>query len=225
MIFVSLVFSVVSQNPKALSDAVMTGATDAVTLIISLCGIICMWSGFLEIANRSGLTDKLARLFAIPLKRLFPDVPKDSKAFSYMCMNVSANLLGIGNAATPLGLQAMKELKKMSGSDTATDSMTNFVIMNTASIQLIPTTVAALRQNAGSASPFDTIVCVWITSATALFAGLFVSRLCCRFSHSRHKIRKNRNFGADTHTTGFQIADVRRSALHRTNAQRVLRRK
>jgi spore maturation protein A len=97
-----------------------------------------------------------------------------------MAMNISANLLGLGNAATPLGLNAMRELRRLDDGDTASDSMVTFVVMNTASIQLLPTTVAALRRSYGSSNPFDVLVCVWITSALALAAGLLSSRFFSR---------------------------------------------
>lgn len=181
MIISSLLFSLISGNAEALTSSIMDGANESVTLMISLCGMMCLWSGFLEIARQSGITDKLAKVFSKILWRLFPDVPTSSKAFSYMCMNVSANLLGLSNAATPLGLSAMKELKTLNNSDTASDSMINFVVMNTASIQLVPTTVAALRQSLNSKSPFDIIVCVWITSIAALAVGLFLSKILCKF--------------------------------------------
>ena len=139
-----------------------------------------MWSGFMRIAKDCGLIDKLSRLCAPLLRRLYPDVDVESDAFRYISMNISANLLGLGNAATPLGLNAMKELKKQNPTDTASDSMLTFVLMNTASIQLLPTTVAALRKSYGSQHPFDILLCVWITSALALTAGLLSSKLLLR---------------------------------------------
>lgn len=177
MIAVSVVCSLVTGSTQALSDSVISGAEDAVTLVISLCGMICLWSGVMEVAKESGLTDKVARLLSPLLSRLFPDVKRDSKAFSYICMNVSANLMGLGNAATPLGLKAMQQLKT-DDSDTATDSMVTFVILNTASIQLIPTTIAAMRAAYGSRSPFEIIICVWIVSVIALSVGLISSKVC-----------------------------------------------
>ena len=135
-----------------------------------------MWSGIMAIAKDAGLTEKLSRLFAPMLKKLFPDIDEHSDAFSYISMNISANLLGLGNAATPLGISAMRELKNTSQSNIATDSMVTFVVMNTASIQLLPTTVAVLRRSYGSASPFDVIFCVWISSAAALAVGLCIAK-------------------------------------------------
>ena len=180
MIAVSFLFSLISGSADTLNQGIMDSASGAVTLLISISGMLCMWSGFMRIAKDCGLIDKLSRLCAPLLRRLYPDVDVESDAFRYISMNISANLLGLGNAATPLGLNAMKELKKQNPTDTASDSMLTFVRMNTASIQLLPTTVAALRKSYGSQHPFDILLCVWITSALALTAGLLSSKLLLR---------------------------------------------
>lgn len=180
MMAISLLYAAVSGNLGALSEGLLDSAGGAVELLISISGMLIMWSGFMRIAKDCGLIGKLSRLFAPLLKRLYPDVDPDSDAFRCISMNLSANLLGLGNAATPLGIDAMRRLKDRSGSDTATDSMVTFVLMNTASIQLIPTTVAALRKSYGSSQPFDILLCVWLTSAAALTAGLLSSKLLCR---------------------------------------------
>lgn len=180
MFAASLVFSLISGDVGALSEGIMESASGAVELLLSITGMLCMWSGFMRIAKDCGLIDNLSRLFAPALRRLYPDVDENSDAFRYISMNISANLLGLGNAATPLGLNAMKELKKIKNSDTASDSMLTFVVMNTASIQLLPTTVAALRRSFGSAHPFDILPCVWVTSALALTVGLGSARLISR---------------------------------------------
>lgn len=180
MIVLSVGCSVFTSNEEALSQSIMDGATSAVELMITMCGMMCLWSGIMEVAKSSGLTQKLSKLFAPLLKKLFPDVDKNSRAFSYICMNVSANLLGLANAATPLGLCAMRELKADSDSDVATDSMITFVVINTASIQLLPTTIAAMRGALGSKSPFDIVFCVLVSSIAALAMGLLVSKIFCK---------------------------------------------
>ena len=180
MIALAFVFSLINGNAAALSEGIMESAGGAVSLLISTSGMLCVWSGFMRIAKDCGLIDKLARLCAPVLRRLYPDVEPESDAFRYISMNISANLLGLGNAATPLGLNAMKELKKQNPTDTASNSMLTFVLMNTASIQLLPTTVAALRKSYGSQHPFDILLCVWVTSALALTAGLVSSKLLSR---------------------------------------------
>ena len=177
MIAGAFVFSLVSGSLPQLSTGILDSAGEAVQLLIAISGMLCMWSGFMRIAKDCGLIEKLSRLFAPILRRLYPDIEPESDAFRYISMNISANLLGLGNAATPLGLNAMREMKRLSPGDRATDSMVTFVLMNTASIQLIPTTVAALRKSYGSQQPFDILLCVWLTSALALTAGLLSSRL------------------------------------------------
>lgn len=180
MIAISFVFSLVTGDLGALSEGILSSAENAVELLISISGMLCMWSGFMRIAKDCGLIDRLSRLFAPLLRHLYPDVKVESDAFRYISMNISANLLGLGNAATPLGLNAMKELRKLSDTNTATDSMLTLVVMNTASIQLLPTTVAALRRSYGSSHPFDILLCVWITSAVALTLGLLSAKLLSR---------------------------------------------
>ncbi len=185
MIVISVLCSVIFGGTQELSQAMLDGASEAVELLVMMSGMMCLWSGVMEVARKSQLTDKLAKIFSPLLKKLFPDVKKDSKAFQYICMNVSANLLGLSNAATPFGLSAMKELKKDLLSDEASDSMVTFVVMNTASIQLLPTNVATMRSVLGSQSPFDIIFCVWVTSVSALAVGLTVSKLCCKYRRKR----------------------------------------
>ena len=174
MIAVSFLYALICGDLSALSTGILDSAGSAIELLISISGMLIMWSGFMRIAKDSGLIEKLSRLFAPLLRRLYPDVTADSDAFRYISMNISANLLGLGNAATPLGISAMRELKRHHPDDTATDSMVTFVLMNTASIQLIPTTVAALRKSYGAQQPFDILLCVWLTSAAALTAGLLL---------------------------------------------------
>lgn len=185
MFAVSLVFSLIAGDVGALSAGIMESAGSAVELLLNITGMLCMWSGFMQIASDCGLIAKLSRLCAPVLRKLYPDVDTESDAFRYISMNISANLLGLGNAATPLGLNAMKELKRQCTGDTASDSMLIFVVMNTASIQLLPTTVAALRKSYGSEQPFDILLCVWITSALALTAGLTAAKLLNRRGRQR----------------------------------------
>lgn len=185
MIVVSIICAVLTGKTEELSQSMMDGASDAVELLIMMSGMMCLWSGVMEVAKECRLTEKLSKLFSPVLRLIFPEVEKNSKAFELMSMNVSANLLGLGNAATPLGLQAMRELKGDSKSDVATDAMVNFVVMNTASIQLLPTTIATMRGALGSKSPFDIIFCVWISSVVALCMGLFVSKIFCRIGRNK----------------------------------------
>ncbi len=200
MIASSVLCSVFLGTTKEMSASLMSGAEEAVQLIITMSGMMCLWSGVMEVAKESKLTNMLAKAFSPMLRKLFPDVNKDSVAFECISMNVAANLLGLGNAATPLGLRAMKELKGESNSVVATDAMITFVVMNTSSIQLLPTTIAILRSSLGSQSPFDIVLCVWITSAVALLAGLLVAKILCK---------RGRKIGADNAVRNSLCADIR----------------
>ena len=183
-----LIFSVVTAaftgRIEALSAAALSGCGEAVSLVITLTGMLCLWSGLMEIARRCRLTEALARLLHPLTRRLFPTVPQGSPAMQAISMNLSANLLGLGNAATPLGLAAMRELQKLNPhKDSASNAMVTFVAMNTASLQLIPTTCAALRQQAGSAAPMEILPAVWLTGLSSLAVVLLLDRLLRGKSH------------------------------------------
>ena len=172
MVVISFVCSVFMGTTHELSQSVVDGCEQSITLVISLLGMMCLWSGIMQIAKESMLQQKIAKFLSPVLRLLFKNLRKDSKAFEYMCMNISANMLGLGNAATPLGLKAMSALKSEGGcGDMASDSMITFVVINTASIQHTPTTVCAMRAASGSNEPFDIIFCVWIVSSFALLCG------------------------------------------------------
>lgn len=172
-ILISLVFSVLSGHISELSSDVLTASEGAVKLTMTLLGSMAFWGGVMRIAERSGLTKKLARLFTPVLRRVFCGLDINGKAFNAIVMNITANIIGMGNAATPLGIQAVKELaKEECVTDCATRNMIAFVVINTASIQLIPTTVATLRAAHGSSVPMEILPAVIVTSCVALFVGL-----------------------------------------------------
>ncbi|MBQ7133958.1 MAG: spore maturation protein A [Ruminococcus sp.] len=200
MIAASVLCSVFLGTTKEMSDSLMSGAQQAVELIVTMSGMMCLWSGVMEVAKESRLTNALAKAFSPILRKLFPDVKKDSVAFECISMNVAANLLGLGNAATPLGLKAMKELKGDCTSVVATDAMITFVVMNTSSIQLLPTTIATMRSALGSDSPFDIVICVWITSVVALALGLSVAKILCK---------RGEKVGANNAVRDSVCADIR----------------
>lgn len=178
MILFSCVCAVLTGRLPELSDAVLSGAAGAVQLVIVLLGMMCVWTGLMKIADTGGLTRLLSRLFYPVMKLLFPKYPKDSAAMRAICMNITANLLGLGNAATPLGIAAMKEMSRAGGGRTEADnSMVMFVVINTASIQLIPTFMGTLRAQYGSASPFDIVPAVWLASIVSLGLGILAAKL------------------------------------------------
>ena len=174
----SVICAIILGNTQILSKAFIDSTADAVQLLLTLTGVICLWSGLMKIAERSGLTSAMARVFSPLLKKLFPRLDRDSAAFEAISLNISANLLGMGNTATPPGLKAMKELSRMNGgSDTASDEMIVFVVMNTASLQLFPTMLGTLRGSYGSAAPFEILVPVWLSSSAALTVALIIAQL------------------------------------------------
>lgn len=179
---VSVLFGLLGGTLDAVSAAALSGAASAVTLCLSMAGVICLWTGVMEVMERSGLAGKLARLFRPLLRRFLPQASREEETLSAVSANVSANLLGLGNAATPLGLKAAARMAKNSGG-VASDELCLLVVLNTASIQLIPATVASLRAAAGCETPFDILPAVWLTSLLALAAGLgmaaFLRRLPC----------------------------------------------
>ncbi len=183
LIFFSVLCAAATGRMPQLSAAVVSGAGNAVTLVISMTGMMCAWTGLLKIAQEGGAAKALARALRPVVRRLFPSCPQDGPAAKAICMNITANLLGLGNAATPFGIAAMKELKKRNPTNTADNDMATFVVVNAASIQLIPTFLAALRAQYGAKSPFDILPAVWLTSAGALAAGLTAAKLMERGRH------------------------------------------
>ena len=163
-----------------LSGAVLAGTRKAVETALPLAGSLCLWSGFAEVLQRSGLTDRLGRLLSPLLGRLFPTARRDPETMGAVCGNFTANLLGLGSAATPPGIRAAARMQALSGGTRATDEMCRLVVLNTASIQLLPATAAALRAGLGSARPFDILPAVWVTSGLSVAAGLLAARLLGR---------------------------------------------
>lgn len=178
----SLIYGCLSGNLAAVSSAAVDGARDAVNLCISLCGMICLWSGVIELMARTGLSEKLSSALRPVLKKLFPSAAKDRETMDALSTNVSANLLGLGNAATPAGIKAAKGLKRLSGLSSASNELCLLVVMNTASIQLLPTTIASLRASLGASAPFDILPAVWLSSLLSVSAGILSAKIFERFS-------------------------------------------
>lgn len=181
MILLSAVLGAMNGRISQVSAAALTESGKAITLVIGLAGVMCLWSGLMKVAERSGLTQRFSRMFSPLLRLLFPGLDARGPAAKAISMNVAANLLGLGNAATPLGIAAMRELEELNPNPTvASNHMVTFVVLNTASLQLIPTTTAALRLQAGAAAPFDILPAVWVTTACAVVSVLVMSRLLAR---------------------------------------------
>ena len=179
MTALSLVCALALGNESLLASAALEGAANAIQLGISMAGVLCLWMGVMEVMQRAGLAEKLARALRPVLRRLFPDFSEDRGVMDTIAANVSANLLGLGNAATPLGLEAARRMSRQTPG-VAGDSLCMLVVCNTASIQLIPTTVAAVRMAAGCQTPFDMWPAVWITSILSVLTGITAARICSK---------------------------------------------
>lgn len=169
---VSLLCAVILDKGGALAAAVPQGAQAGITLAISIAGSICLWTGVGKLMERAGMTRALSKLLSPLLRRLFPSTQKDETARHYLCANICANILGLGNAATPMGIQAAKRLVDPKHPAVATDELCRLIVLNTASIQLIPANVAAVRAGLGAAAPFDILPAVWVTSLCSAALGL-----------------------------------------------------
>ena len=172
MVALAIFSALLTGQGSALAAAVTQGAQSGITLAISIAGSICLWTGVGKLMDRAGLTDRLSRLFRPLLGRIFPTFRTDGVFAGALSANVCANFLGLGNAATPMGILAAQRLAARRTDGVASDQLCRLVVLNTASIQLLPTNVAAIRTALGCQTPFDILPCVWITSACSAGLGL-----------------------------------------------------
>lgn len=179
LLLAAVIGALITGQTEALSPALLEGAAAGAELALSLAGPLCLWTGVNKVLEACGALEGLARGLAPVLRRLFPTAWRDPAARQAVCGNLSANLLGLGNAATPLGIQAVRAMH--TGDGRASDELCRLVVMNTASIQLLPTTVAALRASLGAAAPFDILPAVWITSVCSVTAGLLAAKVLSRW--------------------------------------------
>ena len=179
MVLVSLIFGALTGNLSSLSAAALEGAQSAVELCFTMCGVMCLWTGVMELMDQCALTDKIAALFRPLLRRLLPQASRDSETLAAVSANLSADLLGLGNAATPLGIRAARRMSRGCGG-VASNELCLLVVLNTASIQLLPTTLASVRASLGASDPFDILPCVWLVSLLSVLAGLFAAKVLAR---------------------------------------------
>ena len=170
IIIASVIWSTVSGNIFSLSSGMLDGAKSAVTLCLSICGITCLWCGVMEVMNECGILNALSRSLSPVIGNLFPSSRKNHDLASAISANAAANFLGLGNAATPMGIRAVTLMDRKTG--IATDEMCMLIVINTASIQFIPANVAAVRAAAGSAAPFGILPAVWLTSICSVLSGI-----------------------------------------------------
>ena len=177
-IIISYTYAIFTGKVNEINNSVFESCESAVKLTITFLGTICLWSGIMQIAKNTTLIEKLTKILTPIMKILFPEIKKDDSVHKEISMNMVANILGLGNAATPLGLKAMKTLQKDNPKkDTLTNSMAMFIIINTASIQIIPTTVIAIRSSLGSINPTQIIIPVWIATIVAAIAGIITAKI------------------------------------------------
>lgn len=180
MIIISIVVSFANGSTAKVCTAICDGAGEGVTLALGISGIMAFWTGIMKIANSSGLVNIISKLFRPLICILFPEAKKDSEAGGAIAMNMTANFFGMGNAATPLGIDAMKRLSRHSLKGMASDSMCMLAVVNSASIQLIPSTLIAIRGAMGSASPGEITVPIWIVSVLTFVFGTSLCKILGR---------------------------------------------
>lgn len=184
-IIISVIYAFFSGNIENVSNGIFTSLEDVISLSMTLLGTMCLWNGIMEIAQNTSFVDNLCRLFNPLINFLFPKL-NDEKAKAEISMNMVANFLGLGNAATPLGLKAMKTLQEENNKkDTLNDYMVMFIVLNTASLQLIPTNVIAIRNSLGSDSPSGIIFPVWIATIIAAVVGIMTTKILIKFSKKK----------------------------------------
>lgn len=177
-IMISFIFALITGNIENFNNAIFSSSAQAVELTIKLFGTMCLWNGLMKIVQETSLMKRLSNMISPLMKVLFPKMREEDKEYNEITINIIANLLGIGNAATPLGLKAMQTMQeKNPDKERITDSMAMFIVLNTASLQLIPTTVIAVRASLESANAAQIILPVWITTITADIAGIVASKI------------------------------------------------
>lgn len=177
-IIISIIYAICSGNLESINKAIFESTESAVSLILTLMGITCLWSGIMEVASRTSIIEYLSKILNPIVKKLFPNITPKSKSYDNIIMNIVANILGLGNAATPLGLKAMNELQKENyDKEKLSDNMMMLIVLNTASLQIIPTTVIAIRNSLGSDNPTKIIFPVWISTICAAIVGIIFCKI------------------------------------------------
>ena len=177
MIFLGLIVGIFTGNGEGISNAIIGSIDSTVSFIIGLVGLMCFWCGVMKVAEKSGFTEKLATLMKPILKLIFKESAKDEKALGAIVMNITANMMGLGNAATPFGIKAMEEMDRLNNEKgRASNDMALFLVLNAACIQLVPSTVLSIRAAAGSTNPGVIILPAIISTGTAAIVGV----ICCK---------------------------------------------
>lgn len=177
MAVIGIVYAMINGTMEEVTKAVFEGSKDAVTICIGLISVLVFWLGLMKIAEEAGLLKKLVTLFMPIVKRLFPEIPKDHPSMGFILSNMMANFFGLGNAATPLGIKAMEQLKELNGGkDSASRSMVTFLALNTSAITLIPTTVISIRMTYESANPTEIVGVTFIAQVLSMIGAIWIDR-------------------------------------------------
>lgn len=191
---ISIIYAIMNGNTDKINASIFSSTQETVTLSITLLGTICLWNGIMKIAEKTKIIKKLTRILNPLINFLFPELKTQEKIRNEIAMNMVANILGLGNAATPLGIKAMKSMQEINpDKKVLSNSMVTLIVLNTASIQLIPTTVIAIRMSLGSENPTNIIFPVWIATLCAAVAGITATKILIAKSEKIKKIIKNKN--------------------------------
>ncbi|KHE72608.1 nucleoside recognition domain-containing protein [Halobacillus sp. BBL2006] len=184
---IGIAFAAFNGTMEEVNKAIFSTLDEAIMITLSLTGVLVFWLGLMKIAEAAGLLDGLANIFRPFVKKIFPDIPENDPALGYILSNMTANMFGLGNAATPMGLKAMKELKRLSGNEEASRSMITLLAINTSSLTLIPTTVIAIRMKYGSADPTSIVGATILATVISTAAALMIDRF---FYYKRKRVLK-----------------------------------
>lgn len=180
-IIISIVYAIISGNIENLNNSIFESTDSSVNLTLTLLGTTCLWSGIMEIASKTQIIEYLSRFLKPIVNKLFFEL--DGNSYNNIVMNIIANILGLGNAATPLGLKAMQELQKENDNkDELSDNMMMLIVLNTASLQIIPTTIIAIRSSLGATNPTKIIFPVWISTICAGVVGIICAKIIIKFT-------------------------------------------
>lgn len=184
-IIISIFYAILSGNIENINNCIFESAENAVKLTLTLLGATCLWSGIMEIASKTDIIKYLSAILQPIIKKIFYNLDSNKKSYNNIIMNIIANILGLGNAATPLGLKAMGELQKENANkDELSDNMIMLIVLNTASLQVIPTTVIAVRKSLGSNNPTQIIFPVWIATVCAAVVGILVAKIIIKLTRN-----------------------------------------
>ena len=188
MLIVSFIYAIFLGRLPEINNAIFESVEKATTLTITLIGTMCLWSGMMKIAMETSLVEKIKKILNPALNFLFPNIDKKNKAYNNICLNIIANMLGLGNAATPLGLEAIEKLQEQNNKkNTLSNSMAMLIVINTASIQIIPTTVIAIRNSLKSTNPTGMILPVWIATACATIGAVLSAKIIMKINLKKIK--------------------------------------